>query len=378
MDERLRLPGRVLALPAAPPRRARRRHPTRALRGLRPEPRPDRQPARTATASSTLVPLDRQRLAAALVLLGAGRAAAVHGGGVRRGGAVPVLRRPRRPRADRGGARGRAAEFARDGLRRASRSTPSPSPPSRRDGSTRRCAERATMAPVRAAPRADRAAPGGPALAALGPRATSRRRSQRRGAHAARAAPARGRSWRCSMCRPTPTAVAAARSRGRGRLRRVAVLAELLDSAGAPEFGGSGRAARPRGAAGGRARRSARGPSASTQRHGPPGGRAVRVWPGQPPSPRRHLGRRGRQLRPLLRARDRRSSSASSTTPRPASRTRPRVDDARGDRPRLARLPARRPPRRPLRLPGRRALRARAAGTGSTATSCSSTPTRRR
>ena len=93
-------------------------------------------------------------------------------------------------------------------------------------------------------------------------------------------------------------------------------------------------------------------------------------------SARRDVGRRGRQLRPLLRARDR-----GRALPVRLARRRARVGPdpaARADRPGLARLPARRAARAALRLPRPRPLRAGRTGTASTRTSSCSIPTPRR
>ena len=68
----LRLPGPVLGVPAAASRRTLRRARPRPLRGLRPEPRPDRQPARRRTPRLTRAHPGRLRLAAALLLLSPG------------------------------------------------------------------------------------------------------------------------------------------------------------------------------------------------------------------------------------------------------------------------------------------------------------------
>ena len=103
---------------------------------------------------------------------------------------------------------------------------------------------------------------------------------------------------------------------------------------------------------------------------------AMRVWPGTPYPLGAIVGRRGRQLRPLLGARDGGPAAACSTIRDVGTAVdRHRADG--DDRPGLARLPARRAARRPLRLQGRRSLRAEP-GIASIPTSSSSTPTPRR
>ena len=83
--------------------------------------------------------------------------------------------------------------------------------------------------------------------------------------------------------------------------------------------------------------------------------RGMRVWPGNRLPARRHLGRRGHQLRAVLRGR--RAGRAVPVRRRRRSET--RVDADRGGRVRLARLPARRRPGPALRLPGARPVRPR-------------------
>src|ERR1019366_7516252 len=92
---RLRRP--ILARAASMLRRPGRRSPTGPVRGLRPEPRPGGQPRvrRPAGARGSAA---RSLLHAALPV----HADAVHGRGIRRGRAVPVLHRPHR-RSDRAG-----------------------------------------------------------------------------------------------------------------------------------------------------------------------------------------------------------------------------------------------------------------------------------
>ena len=98
----------LLELPPAPLRRARRRRPARAVRRLLPEPRPGRQPRVRRPAAARGSPAGGILHAALAV-----RAAAVHGRGVRRAGAVSVLLRPhRRARSPRRRARAAAQEFA--------------------------------------------------------------------------------------------------------------------------------------------------------------------------------------------------------------------------------------------------------------------------
>ena len=82
----------------------------------------------------------------------------------------------------------------------------------------------------------------------------------------------------------------------------------------------------------------------------------MRIWPGCPGSARCHVGRRGHQLRGLLRARDgggsvplRRSRGRTGVGARPTSGA---------DRPDLARLPAGGASRPAVRLPGARPVRA--------------------
>ena len=87
--------------------------PASQLRRLRAEPRPGRQPRRSGERLATLAGARRAlQLAAAAAARLAVRAAAVHGRGVRRAGALPVLRQPRRRRPGRGGAAGPGGEFA--------------------------------------------------------------------------------------------------------------------------------------------------------------------------------------------------------------------------------------------------------------------------
>ena len=90
-------------------------------------------------------------------------------------------------------------------------------------------------------------------------------------------------------------------------------------------------------------------------------------------SPRRHVGRRGDQLRDLLRARH--GGGALSLRPprrRPRGRAHPAPRAHRSD---LARVPPRRAARPALRLPGARTLRPRRRDTASIPPSCSSIPT---
>ena len=75
--------------------------------------------------------LEQAQLAAAAGPAVARRAAALHGGGVRRAGAVPVLHRPRRPRPRRGGARRSGPGVRRRSPGPAGCSTRPPRPPSR-------------------------------------------------------------------------------------------------------------------------------------------------------------------------------------------------------------------------------------------------------
>ena len=96
---------------------------------------------------------------------------------------------------------------------------------------------------------------------------------------------------------------------------------------------------------------------------------------GQPVPAGRHVGRRGRQLLALLRARDgRRPLPVRQAGRRGGGRADPAHQP---HRPALARLPARRAAGAPLRLPRPRAVRAATRVIGSTRTSCSSIRTRR-
>jgi hypothetical protein len=106
MERGLRLHRPVLPLPEPPPRRGRR--PASPRRASSSAPRTTTRWATGCTGSGSPrscrrgAQARRGRRAAPVAL----RAAAVHGGGVRRDGAVPLLRPPRRPGAGRGGAAG--------------------------------------------------------------------------------------------------------------------------------------------------------------------------------------------------------------------------------------------------------------------------------
>ncbi len=102
----------------------------------------------------------------------------------------------------------------------------------------------------------------------------------------------------------------------------------------------------------------------------------IRVWPGPPVPAGRHVGRRGRELLALLRARDGRRPLPV----RPAGRRRGgRAHPAhQPDRPPLARLPPRRPARAASTAIASTGRTSRARVTGSTRTSSSSIRTRGR
>ncbi len=82
----------LLDLARPPPRSLGRRPSVRALRGVHEQPRPRRQHTGRGPAAVRPVVAPRRRGGRAAVAV---HAAAVHGRGVRRAGAVPVLRRPR-------------------------------------------------------------------------------------------------------------------------------------------------------------------------------------------------------------------------------------------------------------------------------------------
>ena len=169
-------------LELSPPalRRAGRRRAARPVRRLRPEPRPGRQPRVRRPAAGAGSAAGRLLHAALAV-----RAAAVHGRGVRRGRAVPVLLRPHRPEDRRGHPRGPARGVRRVRLVRRG-GDPRPAGPGdvralEADAPTRSGARRAVRATAR----------GPPAPAA---RRSRRDRVRRGGALAAGAARARS-SW---------------------------------------------------------------------------------------------------------------------------------------------------------------------------------------
>ena len=154
--------GELLDVPRAPLRRARGRRAARALRGLRPEPRPGRQPRARRPPAARRPAAGAVRDAAVAV-----HPDAVHGRGVRRDRAVSVLHRPHRPGDRRRDARGAAPRVRRlRGVRRRGRprsrrrrrpswprSSPgAPIPPSPRSPATcSRCAascRRATRRPT--------------------------------------------------------------------------------------------------------------------------------------------------------------------------------------------------------------------------------------
>ena len=138
----------------------------------------------------------------------------------------------------------------------------------------------------------------------------------------------------------------------------------LLDT-DAPRYGGAGSA--PRG------RAAAARPTGVLLR----GAARMRSLARRARAPRGHLGRRGDQLRDLLRARHRAWISASSPVRDDARESRA-GPTAGADGPDLARLPARRPPGPALRLPDGRALRAGARAIASIRPSSCSIPTPRR
>ena len=280
--------------------------PGRAVRRLRAEPRPGRQPRRgraARDARAARAPAARRGARAALAL----RAAAVHGRGVRRDRPVPVLHEPRRPGARRSGAR-RAARGVRGDS-----AWPGevPDPQSRgdvralaarlarreRDASAARSSRSTatSCAPARGAG----ARPGGEHR-----RRARRRRSSivaqaelRRGARArallARRSivDARRRSWR--RCRAAPGAWELRLSTDARALRRLGADATAKVDDGRvmpPPWSAALLAMHEKWSA-------ARTPMHATA--------SMRVSARPPLSARRDLGRRGRQLRALLRARDR-------------------------------------------------------------------------
>ena len=257
-----------------------------------------------ATGSSTLVASERLRLAAALLLLSPGRAPPLHGRGVRRDGPVPLLRRPRRPRAARGRAArpGRASSPTLGG--RVPRSTRPTRPPStaalldpslRRDGRPRGICWPSTARLIELRRTQ-------PALQPLVPRGTCRPRQTGRCVTLVRHAPPRAPSSRSSTCRRRGDGRAA-----RAAARRVAP-SDRLGRSRLRRAGHCARAADGRRAAPARTLGLLRLSSATR-----PGGRHEGLAR-QPPPARRDLGRRGGELRALLRARARASSSASSTS----------------------------------------------------------------
>ena len=323
---RVRLPGRVLALPgpsttAAPSVAIA----AGAIRRLRPEPRPHRQPAQ-GDRLVTLVTLEQAQLAAALVLLAPGVPLLFmgeeygdpapfpyfidHGDpalveAVRAGPGAGV----RRVRRLRRGARRRRPVHLRRGPARSAR-----------------CATRATIARQWALHRA---------LIALRRTHPALRRSAARSARGlclverGHAAPrgSRRQPWSpSSTSRPTrreavlpPPPLGWHHAAGDDRASSAA--GRSCSMRGAPEFGGARRARCPHWLAPGDAAVArARGSSAPTACPAEPG-RAREGLARRPAPARRHLGRRRGQLRALLRERAGACSSASSTTPTAAEPT---------------------------------------------------------
>ena len=256
----------VLDVPPPALRRARRRPPARAVRRLRPEPRPGRQPrARRPPAGRGAAA--RRVLHAAVAV----HADAVHGRGVRRARAVPVLHRPHR-RGDRGRhARGPPARVRRR----------SPRSPARRSP-TRRTRRRSS------APSSRR--DGDPALRELyGACSRSRRDAAARRRRRARSTSARA-GCASTAARTRLCCNFAARGRSRARAGR-----------------GGGRARHPRGAPRRRRRapaRAGRGAAAMSRKR----------WPGRPFPLGPTWDGRGHELLAVLRERRRASSCACSTT----------------------------------------------------------------
>ena len=139
----LRVHRAALAVPGPPARPARRRRGAPVARGLLREPRPRRQPSRRRP------PRPPRRLRAAQARPRrrapvAVHAAAVHGRGVRRAASVPLLRRPHRPCARRGGPDGPAGRVRRRGVVRRRPRPRRPRHVRRPPSSTRPSAPRAT------------------------------------------------------------------------------------------------------------------------------------------------------------------------------------------------------------------------------------------
>ena len=148
--------GERVALPRAAARHGRARPRAVALRHLPPEPRPGREPpARRADRDARPVggALPGRRRC---VLLGSGTPAPLHGRGVRRDPAVPVLHEPRRPGARARGVGGAPQGVHREG--RGGRARPA-GPGDVRALEARAPPRRAARRAARALPAAARAAP---------------------------------------------------------------------------------------------------------------------------------------------------------------------------------------------------------------------------